>query len=137
MIAASQGIPYTNFPPPDQQVSQGLSLPVPSVVGQSVGGATATLTAAGFSVIDGGGVFSSLPVGTVASTDPGFGSAPSGSAITIYESNGPAPVIPTTKPSTKAPVTKTPVTKKTKTPVVKPTVKAPVTPPKAPKSTKG
>ncbi len=129
MIAASQGMPVENFPPADVATELGISAPIPGVVGEDVGSATAALTAAGFTVIDGGPTPSSYPVGSVAYTNPGYGSAPAGSAITIYESSGPPPapvvVVPTPAPTTKAPVVKTPV--KPVTPV-KPTTKTPVVP---------
>ena len=107
----------------------GISAPIPNVVGQDVGSATAALTAAGFTVIDGGPAPSTYPVGSVAVMIPGFGSAPSGSAITIYESSGapppPPPVVKPTQAPVKKPVVKTPVKP------VKPTTKvAPVAPKK-------
>ncbi len=119
--AASANLPIIDFPPADLSVEQGVSALVPNVAGMDVASATAALSAAGFTPIDGGGAASGNTPGTVAFTTPAGGfQAPQGSGVTIFTSTGLPP-----PPPTKAPVTKKPVAK---TPVVKPSVKV-----KAPK----
>jgi membrane peptidoglycan carboxypeptidase len=145
MRAASTNLPVKDFPPPDFQVEQGRLSPLPVVAGQSLSAATAALTAAGFTPVDGGGAYSSYPPGVVAYTNPGGGgNAPQGTAVYIFTSTGapppppppppvntaPAPVPqPTTKPK---PTTKAPVRQPTQAP--KPTAKAPAKAPASPKA---
>jgi len=68
----------------------GSGIKVPSVVGNSVGSATAQLQAAGFSVsVAGGTVPSSVPAGRVAYTSPSaYSRVDPGTTITIYVSDG-------------------------------------------------
>ena len=58
----------------------------------SLSTAESTLKQAGFNPIRGGSTYSGNPIGTVARTEPSGGStAPRGSVVTIYESNGQTP----------------------------------------------
>ncbi len=107
-------LPVVDFPPADFSVEQGVSALVPNVAGMDVGSATAALTAAGFTPIQGGSAPSNYPPGAVAFTTPAGGyQAPQGSGVTIFTSSGPAPPPPTQAPATKKPVAKTPVVKPT------------------------
>jgi membrane peptidoglycan carboxypeptidase len=84
-----------DFVPPNPADIEGVTTTVPSVSGMSIAEAENTLEAAGFNPIDGGTVSSGSPAGTVAYTSPSAGSsAPSGSPVTVYESNGVAPAPP-------------------------------------------
>jgi membrane peptidoglycan carboxypeptidase len=77
------------FDAPDTTYTYGQSVTVPDVTGQSYAAAAATLTADGFSPVNGGTTDSSSTKGLVASTSPSSGSsAASGSAVTVYTSNG-------------------------------------------------
>lgn len=70
----------------------GVPTTVPGVSGTSVESATQQLEAAGFLVSYGGYVASAVTEGLVAYSSPGTGaSAPSGSTVTIYQSNGRPP----------------------------------------------
>ena len=73
-----------NTPPPQGNV--------PSVIGQTVQAATATLEALGFRVRVGGAVYSNdVAKGLVALASPSAGAdVPDGSTITLYVSAGPA-----------------------------------------------
>ncbi|MBZ5739050.1 transglycosylase domain-containing protein [Nocardioides mangrovi] len=94
-MQAIQGtFPDTDFVAPDATEVSGVTTTVPSVSGMSVTEAMSVLKGAGFNPIRGGAVNSTAPAGYVAYTSPS-GSAPSGSVITIYESNGIAPPKPT------------------------------------------
>lgn len=95
MGKVQQWLPDTEFVKPSASDVSGVSAVVPSVGGLSVDAATAELEAAGFSVSVAGSDYSSYPTGTVAYTSPGSGSfAYSGDTISIYTSDGPAPVKP-------------------------------------------
>ncbi|MCW2793487.1 MAG: glycosyl transferase, family 51 [Nocardioides sp.] len=84
-----------DFVPPDLTAVEGVPTTVPSVTGMSIAEAERVLEQAGFNPLDGGTVSSGSPAGTVAYTSPGGGSsAPSGSPVTLYESNGVAPPSP-------------------------------------------
>jgi membrane peptidoglycan carboxypeptidase len=89
--AALQGIPVEPLPKASGEFVRGIRTPIPDVAGLSVSDATAVLKQAGFSVaVDPTQVDSLEPAGTVAGTSP-FGSAPPGSVITVFVSNGHAP----------------------------------------------
>ena len=83
------------FVPPSASDVAGVPTTVPSVGGQSVDGATKQLEDAGFIVSYGGYVNSSYAEGLVAYSSPGGGAVvPSGSTVTIYQSNGRPPKPP-------------------------------------------
>ena len=111
----------TDFPPADLRRRSGVTALVPNVAGMDLASATAALSAAGFTPVDGGGAASGNPPGTVAFTTPGggFQRVAGQRGHDLHLDRPPPP------PPTKAPVTKKPVAK---TPVVKPSVKV-----KAPK----
>lgn len=84
-----------DFVSPSAVSVQGESTQIPSTSGMSTSQAMQTLRGAGFNPIRGGTTNSASPAGTVAYTSPSGGSyAPSGSVITVYESNGIAPPKP-------------------------------------------
>ena len=94
MKAVDDQLPNTAFTSPDATVVNGVTVSVPSVSGLTIDGATQVLEDAGFGVNNGGYVNSSYSSGTVAYSSPS-GTAPSGSQITLYLSNGtPAPPPP-------------------------------------------
>ncbi|GIG62337.1 penicillin-binding protein [Longispora fulva] len=87
-----------DFVAPDRKVAFGEEVRVPDVRGRSVEEATAELRAAGFSaVVAPNKITSEVPAGQVADVFPS-GSAPKGSTVTIYVSEGPVPV-PDPEPS--------------------------------------
>jgi membrane peptidoglycan carboxypeptidase len=107
MRAAAANLPWESFPPPDQQVVIGVQSPIPDVAGMGVAAASAALSSAGFTPVDGGSSPSSYAPGTVVFTTPGGGStASSGSSVSIFVSSGPAPPPPVVKAPTKAPAGK-------------------------------
>jgi membrane peptidoglycan carboxypeptidase len=82
-------LPDEDFVPPSGDDIAGVLVPVPSVVGQSVETATATLEGAGFEVANGGTVDSGIAKGTVAYSYPAaYAQAGSGDTVTIYISDG-------------------------------------------------
>ena len=90
MNGALQGQPIVPFTEPSAKFSQGTGTPpgvIPSVTGLSVAEAISTLQAAGYPAGVGGTMGSSVPSGLVAGTSP-YGSAPSGTFVTIYTSRG-------------------------------------------------
>ncbi|WP_240771024.1 transglycosylase domain-containing protein [Nocardioides sp. GY 10113] len=93
--AIAQDLPGDSFTKPSAEDIKGVLIPVPSVAGQSVEGATAILEDAGFGVANGGYVDSSLAEGTVAYTEPGAGTLTgSGSTIVLKVSDGTPYVAP-------------------------------------------
>lgn len=82
------------FPPPDNNLTRRVLVDLPSVVGQSVADATATLEGAGFSVNVGAPVDSDAAAGIVAAQDPGAGQTSSGATVTISPSNGQGATVP-------------------------------------------
>lgn len=95
MHAIQGNLKYQDFVKPSSSDVAGVLTTVPSTSGMSVSSAHSALESAGFNAVDGGTVASASPAGTVAYTSPGAGSsAPSGSAITIYESTGTPPPPP-------------------------------------------
>ena len=83
------------FREPSNTAIQQTMVGVPDLKGKSFEEATAALTNLGFSVSDGGEVDSSVAKGMVARTDPAGGSsAPLGSGVTVYRSNGEGATVP-------------------------------------------
>ena len=100
MKAIEGMLPDRDFVPPNSQVIQGVQVVVPSLAGYSIDHAKAALSAAGFVPVVGSTVDSGLPQGTVAYTSPGaYTTAGSGSAVTIYVSDG-TPYVPPPPPPT-------------------------------------
>ena len=83
-----------DFPRPDQNLTRQVLIDLPSVVGQSVDQARATLQAAGFSVNVGDAVDGSESAGTIVRQDPGAGRVSGATVVTIYPSNGEGASIP-------------------------------------------
>ncbi|MBF4163214.1 penicillin-binding protein [Nocardioides acrostichi] len=97
MKAIMGQLPNDSFVAPNASDVAGVPTTVPDVYGRSLDGARKQLEAAGFTVAYGSYINSTYPEGTVAATSPSVGStAPSGSTITILQSNGtpPAPSKP-------------------------------------------
>lgn len=89
MNAADQKYGGDPFPTPSPDALRQTLTKVPDVRGKSLEEAKQALTAAGFTVTEGGKKDSSAPEGTVAGTDPEGGSSiPIGSGVTVYISNG-------------------------------------------------
>ena len=90
MKAVEQYLPDTDFTKPDPRTIRGRSVPVPTVYGLYPQAAAAALRKAGFlPSISSGQVDSANTRGTVAYLSPGSGtSAPTGSTVTVYVSNG-------------------------------------------------
>ena len=83
------------FPEASNKVLQAVQIPIPDLRGKSMSDATATLTAAGFEVVDGGATDSEMPAGTVARTDPAAGTGASrGATVTVFSSNGALQPVP-------------------------------------------
>jgi membrane peptidoglycan carboxypeptidase len=107
MRAADVNLPWETFPPPDQQVITGATAPVPNVAGMDAASASAALTAAGFTPVQGGTTFSTYAPGTVVFTSPGGGTTASeGGTVTLTVSGGPAPPPPVVKKPTTKPTKK-------------------------------
>ncbi|MEO7069071.1 MAG: transglycosylase domain-containing protein [Nostocoides sp.] len=92
---ASQDLPVKNFPSPSDTVTNGDMVSIPSVVGMSQADATAVLAGAGFSAYRESTVYSTIPGGLVAGTNPS-GRAIRGSSVGLYISSG---YIPQPQPS--------------------------------------
>jgi membrane peptidoglycan carboxypeptidase len=104
MRAALVGVPVVPLPQADRSYVFGKSTTVPDVAGLAAFDAKSVLQQAGFTVaVSSKYVESLLPAGTVAYTSPPAGSsAPQGSTIVLYISNGlppPAPTQPAPGPS--------------------------------------
>jgi membrane peptidoglycan carboxypeptidase len=84
------------FPAPAAQYLTGSPATVPTgLIGGTVEAAQSAIGLAELTYADGGPVDSDLPVGTVASLNPGEGSAiPRGTTVTVYTSNGVAKQVP-------------------------------------------
>lgn len=82
------------FPTPDTNLTKNTVRPLPSVVGQTVDEARATLDAAGFSVNVGAPVDAAEPEGRIVAQDPAGGQAPGGTTVTITPSNGQGVALP-------------------------------------------
>jgi membrane peptidoglycan carboxypeptidase len=105
MSTALAGTPVRNFADADLAVSKGELKAVPDVRGLSFEAARTVLTEAGFSVSNGGEVAGApVPSGLVSSTNPRAGtSVRAGTSITVYISNGKAPVVATSEPGPSGP----------------------------------
>lgn len=89
MLPATEGMPIEEFASANSTVVRGEFLQVPSIGGQTVEQATATLEAAGFNVAMGYPVDSGWPQGLAVATVPEAGSsARRGETVTIYTSGG-------------------------------------------------
>jgi beta-lactam-binding protein with PASTA domain len=76
------------FPTPSESALKQTLPTVPDVSGRSYEEASQLLTAAGFTVVDGGEEDSVIAAGMVSSTNPAGGSSvPAGIGITVYRSN--------------------------------------------------
>ena len=84
------------FPAPSAQFLSGSPATVPTgLIGGTPEAAQQAIQLAELSYADGGPVDSDLPVGTVASLNPGEGaSVPRGTTVTVYTSNGQAVPVP-------------------------------------------
>jgi len=82
------------FPGPASNLIRTIQKDLPNVVGKSIDEARSTLEAAGFSVSVGSPVDSELGGDRVAAQNPGAGSAPAGSTITISPGNGQGATVP-------------------------------------------
>ncbi|QIM17242.1 PASTA domain-containing protein [Leucobacter insecticola] len=83
------------FPKPTAAATQKITGKVPEVRDKTFDEATNLLVQAGFSVVDGGEVDSSVAQGRIASSSPVAGSdAMIGTEVTVYRSNGQATVVP-------------------------------------------
>lgn len=76
------------FGTPDPNLTRNVQRDLPSVVGQSIEEAQATLEAAGFGSTVGEAIDAVEPAGTIVAQDPPAGRAPGGTVITITPSNG-------------------------------------------------
>ena len=103
MKGVQQLLPNTTFHTPDPETIRGRSVTVPSLYGESPDTAMRVLRKAGFSPVVGPTVDSGNTAGTVAYLSPGSGtSAPTGSSVTIYVSDGTPYVAPKKKKGGKA-----------------------------------
>ena len=82
------------FPDPASNLLRTQQRDLPNVVGQSIDAATTTLQNAGFRVTVGDPVDSPSGPDTVATQNPGAGSAPAGSQITLSPGNGQGATVP-------------------------------------------
>jgi membrane peptidoglycan carboxypeptidase len=99
MKVIQQWLPDTDFSTPDPTAIEGRMVAVPSVYGYSPSQAADILRRAGLNPVVGPQVNSSASYGTVAFTSPGSGSQiGTGSAVTMYVSNGTPEPAPQPKP---------------------------------------
>ena len=92
-------LPDDDFNSPNPQTIAGQSVIVPSVGGMGTDAAAAVLRKAGFTPVVGPTVDSGYPAGTAAYLSPGSGvTAPTGSTVTIYVSDGTPYVAPQPPP---------------------------------------
>ncbi|HEX8779607.1 MAG TPA: penicillin-binding protein, partial [Nocardioides sp.] len=107
MGVVEQYLDDVQFTTPDFEALRGTMVSVPSTGGMSPAQARKTLEEAGFNVFSSGSyVYSDVPYpyGTVAYTDPGYGSSvPEGSVIALYLSNGEEPPPPPPPPAPEPP----------------------------------
>ncbi len=95
MKVIQQWLPDESFTPPGAQAVSGVTTTIPSLYGQNPSEAARRLREAGFNPVVGPSVDSSNSAGTVAYLSPGSGtSAPSGTTVTIYVSDGSPYVAP-------------------------------------------
>ena len=94
MKVIQQWLPDATFTPPNGEDVNGVLTTVPDVGGLPYDQASQQIQSAGFTVTDGGYRDSGYPKDTVAYTSPGGGSqAASGTAVTLYRSDG-TPYVP-------------------------------------------
>ncbi len=94
MSKIQQWLPNATFTPPNAADVNGILTTLPDVSGEPYAQAAQQLTQAGYQVTDGGYRNSGYPTDTVAYTTPAGGSqVSSGTAVTIYRSNG-TPYVP-------------------------------------------
>ncbi|MET0976361.1 MAG: transglycosylase domain-containing protein [Leifsonia sp.] len=93
MSTANAKYPGGEFPEPDGSSLVTVTRDVPDVRGKSIAEAEQIIEDAGFGFADGGSKDSELPAGQVVGTDPS-GTAPRGSLITAFTSNGALVVVP-------------------------------------------
>lgn len=89
--AANAAYGGDRFPAPDPNLTRRVMKDLPSVVGLSIDEATQTLEKAGFTVRVGDPVDSTVEKGLVAEQDPGAGSVPGGTTVTLRPSSGTPP----------------------------------------------
>jgi len=82
------------FPRPSSNLIRTIQKDLPNVVGKTLDEARSTLQGAGFSVSIGSPVDSELGGDRVAAQNPGAGSAPAGSTITLSPGNGQGATVP-------------------------------------------
>lgn len=82
------------FPGPSSNLIRTIQKDLPNVVGKTLDEARSTLQGAGFSVSIGSPVDSELGGDRVAAQNPGAGSAPAGSTITLSPGNGQGATVP-------------------------------------------
>ncbi len=95
MKIIQQWLPNKHFVAPEPSIVEGLTVPIPSLSGESPATAAQELTLLGFKPRFASSINSNAPYGTVASTLPEFAAA-RGETVFIYTSNG---VPPTTAPA--------------------------------------
>lgn len=89
--AANAAYGGDRFPAPDPNLTRRVMKDLPDVVGMSVDEASQTLQEAGFTVRVGDPVDSTVDEGLIAEQDPGAGSVPGGTTVTIRPSSGTPP----------------------------------------------
>jgi membrane peptidoglycan carboxypeptidase len=93
MQAADEAWGGDQFPEPDAKSLRVSQAEIPDVRGKSLDEARSILERAGFAAADGGQQDSELPAGQVSATNPAD-TAPRGSTVTIYTSNGTMTLMP-------------------------------------------
>ncbi len=88
MKAAMSGLPQQSFSKPSGKILEGSGIRIASVVGRSIGSATAVLQGQGFKVRIGSAVPSYMGSGQVARQSPSGGRLEKGSTVTIYPGDG-------------------------------------------------
>ncbi|WP_027479102.1 transglycosylase domain-containing protein [Gryllotalpicola ginsengisoli] len=98
----------SEFPAPDDKLTNGEQIPVPDLSGKTVSEAKSILSGLGFTYQDGGEKDSSVEKGKVAGTNPGAGSkASKGSVVQVYTSKGNLVKVPNVVGKSVADATKT------------------------------
>ncbi len=107
MDMALHGKKKKGFHQPSTKMEYGENIPVPSVIGQSVGSARSELEKVGLRVSVAGEINSSMGQGLIASQSPSGGTAHQGDVVTVYTSTGYVPPPPPTSTYTPPPPTST------------------------------